>query len=58
LNHEGHEGHEEKRNEVFIFISIYDFNHTTREERASPQSLKQKPPAWHLLQNMKRSSFH
>ena len=32
LNHEAHEGHEEKGNEVFIFINVFDFNHTTHEE--------------------------
>jgi hypothetical protein len=38
LNHEAYEGHEEKRNEVFIFIDIFDFNHTTRGERDSPRT--------------------
>ena len=26
MNHEAHEGREEKRNEVLIFINIFDFN--------------------------------
>ena len=40
LNHEGREGHEEKRNEALIFLMLFVFNHTTHEERVLPRGLK------------------